>query len=87
MYFVIGVWGTERRIYAAIKFFIYTAFGSGLMLIAIFYLYFAHKTQFGFASMNPGISIQYEYDSGDFSHPNNPDAKTIETHLCISTNV
>jgi len=52
MYFIIGVWGTERRIYAAIKFFIYTAFGSGLMLIAIFYLYFVHKTQFGFASMN-----------------------------------
>ncbi|MGI9533418.1 MAG: NADH-quinone oxidoreductase subunit M [Thermodesulfobacteriota bacterium] len=52
MYFIIGVWGTERRIYAAIKFFLYTAFGSGLMLIAIFYLYYAHKTQFGFSSMN-----------------------------------
>ena len=52
MYFIIGVWGTERRIYAAIKFFIYTAFGSGLMLIAIFYLYFVHKFQFGFPSMD-----------------------------------
>ena len=52
MYFIIGIWGTERRIYAAIKFFIYTALGSGLMLIAIFYLYFEHKNQFGFASMN-----------------------------------
>lgn len=28
MYFIIGIWGTERRIYAAVKFFLYTAFGS-----------------------------------------------------------
>jgi NADH-quinone oxidoreductase subunit M len=35
MYLLIGVWGGERRIYAAIKFFIYTAVGSFLMLIAI----------------------------------------------------
>jgi NADH-quinone oxidoreductase subunit M len=52
MYFVIGIWGTERRIYAAIKFFIYTAFGSGLMFIAILFLYSEHQSQFGFASMN-----------------------------------
>jgi len=52
MYFIIGIWGTERRIYAAIKFFLYTAFGSALMLIAIFYLYYVHKAQFGFASMD-----------------------------------
>src|SRR5437763_1710420 len=35
MYFIIGVWGGERRLYAAIKFFIYTFFGSLLMLVAI----------------------------------------------------
>ncbi len=52
MYFIIGIWGTSRRIYAAIKFFIYTAFGSGLMLIAIMYLYFAHISQFGTPSMD-----------------------------------
>ncbi len=40
MYFIIGVWGGQRRIYAAIKFFIYTMAGSVLMLIAILYLYF-----------------------------------------------
>ncbi len=51
MYFLIGVWGTERRIYAAVKFFIYTAFGSTLMLGAIFYLYSEHIHQFGYASM------------------------------------
>src|SRR5947199_9171336 len=35
MYFIIGVGGGERRIYAAIKFFVYTFFGSLLMLVAI----------------------------------------------------
>src|SRR5213592_519732 len=38
MYFIIGVWGGENRIYAAIKFFIYTMFGSLLMLVAILVL-------------------------------------------------
>ncbi|MDA1050099.1 MAG: NADH-quinone oxidoreductase subunit M [Planctomycetota bacterium] len=40
MYFLIGVWGGERREYAAIKFFLYTLVGSVLMLIAILMLYF-----------------------------------------------
>ncbi|HEY8460156.1 MAG TPA: NADH-quinone oxidoreductase subunit M [Blastocatellia bacterium] len=40
MYFLIGVWGGERRIYAAIKFFIYTVVGSLLMLVAIIAVYF-----------------------------------------------
>jgi NADH-quinone oxidoreductase subunit M len=39
MYFIIGVWGGERRIYAAIKFVIFTLVGSLLMLAAILYLY------------------------------------------------
>src|ERR671911_388540 len=40
MYFLIGIWGGPRRIYAAIKFFLYTMFGSVLMLLAILALYF-----------------------------------------------
>lgn len=40
MYFLIGVWGGERRIYAAIKFVIYTVVGSLLMLVAIIAVYF-----------------------------------------------
>ncbi|HXJ29816.1 MAG TPA: NADH-quinone oxidoreductase subunit M [Gemmatimonadales bacterium] len=40
MYFIIGIWGGDRRLYAAIKFFIYTMFGSLLMLVAILGLYF-----------------------------------------------
>lgn len=51
MYFIIGVWGSERRIYAAVKFFIYTAFGSALMLAGIIALAFTHAEQFGSVSL------------------------------------
>ncbi len=40
MYFLIGVWGGERRIYAAVKFILYTMVGSLLMLVAIIYLFY-----------------------------------------------
>ena len=39
MYFLIGLWGHDRRIYAAVKFILYTMFGSILMLVAILWLY------------------------------------------------
>ena len=39
MYFIIGIWGGQRRLYAAVKFVIYTLVGSLLMLVAILYLY------------------------------------------------
>ena len=42
MYFIIGIWGGPRRIYAAVKFFIYTMSGSVLMLVAILVLYFMY---------------------------------------------
>jgi len=44
MYFIVGIWGGERRIYAAVKFFLYTAVGSLLMLVAILYIYFSSGT-------------------------------------------
>ena len=44
MFFLIGVWGGERRVYAAVKFFIYTAVGSLLMLVGILALYFTYHT-------------------------------------------
>tara|TARA_Y100000590_G_scaffold470616_1_gene666995 strand:+ start:981 stop:2615 length:1635 start_codon:yes stop_codon:yes gene_type:complete len=50
MYFIVGIWGGERRIYAAVKFFLYTAFGSLLMLVAILYLYLRAKTLTGVPS-------------------------------------
>ena len=40
MYFLIGIWGGPRKLYAAIKFFLYTLFGSVLMLLGILALYF-----------------------------------------------
>ena len=39
MAFLIGIWGHDRRIYAAVKFFIYTMFGSAFMLVGILWLY------------------------------------------------
>jgi NADH-quinone oxidoreductase subunit M len=48
MYFIIGVWGGPRKLYAAIKFFLYTLAGSVLMLLGILSLYFQHFQQFGF---------------------------------------
>ncbi len=47
MYFLIGMWGGPRRIYATVKFFIYTVVGSLLMLVAILALYWMHHEQFG----------------------------------------
>jgi len=41
MYFLIGIWGYGNRVYAAMKFFLFTLAGSLLMLVAILYLYFA----------------------------------------------
>ncbi len=45
MYLIIGVWGGKRRVYAAVKFFIYTAFGSALLLAAIIALAVMHSSQ------------------------------------------
>ena len=40
MYFLIGIWGSDRRLYSAIKFFLYTLVGSVVMLLGILALYF-----------------------------------------------
>ncbi len=50
MYFIIGIWGGERRIYSAVKFFLFTAAGSLLMLVAIVALVYQHQLQFGVVS-------------------------------------
>ncbi len=47
MYFIIGIWGGPRKLYAAIKFFLYTLAGSVLMLLGILTLYFYYHQQFG----------------------------------------
>ena len=47
MYLLIGIWGGPRKLYAAIKFFLYTLFGSVLMLLAVLFLYFYNFRQTG----------------------------------------
>jgi len=47
MFFLIGIWGGSNRIYAAVKFFVYTALGSLLMLVAIIGLYYLQATATG----------------------------------------
>ncbi len=61
MYFLIGVWGSDRRLYAAIKFFLYTLAGSVLMLLGIIALYFYNTTGFlGYKGLGqpPTFSIE-----------------------------
>ena len=52
MYFIIGVWGGERKIYATIKFFLFTMAGSLFMLLAILFMGFLYKGQFGEFNLN-----------------------------------
>lgn len=59
MYIIIGIWGGENRIYAALKFFLYTFFGSVFFLIALIYIYSETGT-FSFVDLNnlvPEFSI------------------------------
>jgi len=54
MFFLIGIWGGENRIYAAVKFFIFTALGSLLMLVAIIALYYLYAS----TTVNGGLADQ-----------------------------
>ncbi len=60
MFLIIGVWGGERRVYATVKFFLYTFLGSVLMLVAFIYLY--GKTGgfdlFGFMNVSLSLTAQ-----------------------------
>ncbi len=51
MYFLIGIWGGERRIYATIKFVLYTMAGSALMLVGILALYFQNGNSFDLVTL------------------------------------
>ncbi|MDB5108785.1 MAG: nuoM [Candidatus Binatus sp.] len=58
MYFLIGIWGHGRKIYAAIKFVLFTMVGSLLMLVAILYLVFAARDHFGRLSFDLPLLYQ-----------------------------
>jgi len=63
MYFIIAIWGGQRRGYASIKFLIYTAIGSVLMLLGILALYFQYYNQYQ----------TYSFDIADLMKVNMPD--------------
>ncbi|MFZ5788102.1 MAG: complex I subunit 4 family protein [Acidobacteriota bacterium] len=65
MYFIIGVWGGERRIYAAVKFVLFTLAGSLLMLVAILYLSYLHHVQFGAWSFSYEDLLRVNIAMGD----------------------
>jgi NADH-quinone oxidoreductase subunit M len=58
MYFIIGIWGGQRRVYAAVKFFIFTMVGSVFMLVGILYLYF----QAGSMSLDAFLALDLPRD-------------------------
>src|SRR6267142_1614924 len=64
MYFIIGVWGGDNRLYAAIKFFIYTMFGSLLMLVAILVLYLTVHARTGTYSFSYAYLLSNARDLG-----------------------
>ena len=64
MFFLIGIWGGKDRIYATVKFFLYTMVGSLLMLVAIFFLLKTGADQFGAASgdLNALAKLNFAFD-------------------------
>lgn len=71
MYFLIGIWGGKERVYAAMKFFVFTLVGSLLMLVAIFYLSYQHKLQFGSYSTALLDLYKVQVAGGGISSPQN----------------
>ena len=71
MYFMVGIWGGENRLYATMKFFIYTMFGSLMMLAGIIYLIFQSDIQLGFmsASVLDFYKLNIPFIGGDFFNP------------------
>lgn len=63
MILLIGVWGSSERIYASLKFFLFTFAGSLLMLVAIVWIFIAHQEQFGFASSEIGEFYKLTFSS------------------------
>jgi NADH-quinone oxidoreductase subunit M len=71
MYFMIGIWGGSRRIYATVKFFIYTMIGSLLMLVAIIYMMYLTEEAFGTmsASLLDFYKLDIPFIGGQFLSP------------------
>nr|MBA2620324.1 NADH-quinone oxidoreductase subunit M [Acidobacteriota bacterium] len=70
MFFLVGIWGGQNRIYAAVKFFVYTALGSLLMLVAIIGLYYLHATATGAGTFDY-VTLLSSMKAGALSLPPN----------------
>ena len=60
MFLIIGIWGGERRVYSAFKFFLYTLLGSVLMLVAIISIYWISGTTDIVKLYEIGVSTKYQ---------------------------
>ncbi len=60
MFLIIGIWGGERRVYATLKFFLYTFLGSVLMLVAFIYLYLQTGSFDLLGFMNQSLSLKVQ---------------------------
>src|ERR1700729_146220 len=75
MYLLIGIWGGPRKLYAAIKFFLYTLAGSVLMLLGILFLYFHHHALTGIYTFS--LTALYQTAPKIYSDPNGPTIATL----------
>ena len=65
MYFLIGIWGGQRRIYSAVKFFLFTAAGSLLMLVAIVTMVYLYGQEYGTPSFAYQDLLQLNFAPAD----------------------
>ncbi|MFL6466537.1 MAG: NuoM family protein [Pyrinomonadaceae bacterium] len=70
MFFLIGIWGGQNRIYAAVKFFIFTALGSLLMLAGIIALYYIHASATGIGTFD-FVTLMQTIQAGKLSFTGN----------------
>jgi NADH-quinone oxidoreductase subunit M len=64
MYFLIGIWGSDNRLYSAIKFFLYTLVGSVVMLLGILALYFAYHARTGMYTFDITQYHRFNFEPG-----------------------
>ena len=60
MYLLIGIWGSDNRVYATVKFFVYTFVASVLMLVAILYVYFHDGNTFDYVKARQALDVSVE---------------------------
>jgi NADH-quinone oxidoreductase subunit M len=78
MYFLIGGWGYGRRVYAALKFFLFTMFGSALMLVGIVSLAFLHRDGINDQNQAKADELIAQVESGDVEFSEELQAEIVE---------